>query len=429
MHICKDKRLMAGVLIACALVTSTLAGCGDDDEQPAHPGTSETDVVSNIDTDLPDAAHTSTTDAAQTDTPATQPDANEVDTEQPPLDPDQWLQDAFQGGPHAVAQLEFDFVDTSRGSPARGDNPATDNRLLHTTLWFPETIDQPMPVVLWAHGKGSGRLDNDDTAELLASWGYLVAAPDFPGTTRNIPGDDALQDVANQPSDLSFILDTLLTHTQSDETPWGGHVDGDTVIVGGVSLGAMTSLAIAWIPAFADPRVDAIIALAPPGCYLPRPRWTSSPVPMLVMVGTSDALLRFESQGDVPFNDAPPETSVVVTLDRGSHLGFGDISGRLLNGLDHPDALGCDTTDGQLNNEVLAPLVESLGGPDRATVEAECQVPCVGDESNGVSMRPARQGELTRAAVLTFVRSVAEDVGSLDQLRAGIDAQPDALVR
>lgn len=135
-----------------------------------------------------------------------------------------------------------------------------------------------------------------------------------------------------------------------------------------------------------------------------------------------------QSQAEIPFSDAPADTSVLVTLVDGSHLGFGDIA-RVLEGLDHPDSFGCDTTDGQLHNGVLGPLSENLGGPDAATVELECQAPCVGDEALGVSMRPSRQGRLSRAAVMTFVRTIVEGEGSLQELRDGMAAQPDAFIR
>src|SRR5215203_1306470 len=82
-----------------------------------------------------------------------------------------------------------------------------------------------------------------------ADAGYVVAAPAFPHTNDENPPPYLIEDVVNQPADISFGLDELLAR---------GLGDGNRVGVGGYSLGAETALAVGLHPRYADPRVRAV---------------------------------------------------------------------------------------------------------------------------------------------------------------------------
>ena len=125
-------------------------------------------------------------------------------------------------------------------------------RHLPTTVHVPEAGARA-PLIVFGHGFwGHPR----KFTRLLARWvdaGYVVAAPAFPHTNDESPPPYLIEDVANQPADVSFVLDQLLAR---------GLGDGQRVGVGGFSLGAETALAVGLHPRYADPRIRAVVAVA-----------------------------------------------------------------------------------------------------------------------------------------------------------------------
>lgn len=153
------------------------------------------------------------------------------------------------------------------------------------------------PVVLLSHGYASGRYQNVGLAELLASHGYVVAAPDHAGNTMGdmvfgISAEDRAQSALDRPQDLSRVLDVLA----SELAPRVGAIDPARVAVIGHSYGGRAALAMvgarfdgarqqrecaagaegdrrcAMVPVFGprgyryrDPRVKAAVLLTPAG--------------------------------------------------------------------------------------------------------------------------------------------------------------------
>jgi predicted dienelactone hydrolase len=128
----------------------------------------------------------------------------------------------------------------------------TRDRRLPTTVYVPEA-GANAPLIVFGHGMwGHPR----KFTRLFARWveaGYVVAAPAFPHTNDERPPPYVIEDVVNQPADVSFVLDELLAR---------GLGDGKRVGVGGYSLGAETALAVGLDPRYADPRVRAVVAVA-----------------------------------------------------------------------------------------------------------------------------------------------------------------------
>lgn len=107
------------------------------------------------------------------------------------------------------------------------------------------------PVVVISHGLASSPQDYRQQAEHLASYGYLVAVPQHPGSDRaqiqNLMGGYRrevfeINEFVDRPQDISYVLDELEKRNASE---YGGRLDLDSVGVMGYSFGGYTALALA----------------------------------------------------------------------------------------------------------------------------------------------------------------------------------------
>lgn len=229
-----------------------------------------------------------------------------------------------------------------------------DKRPLYEIAAHPDAdagADGPYPVVLFSHGFAGFPEQSADLVTHLASWGFVVVAPDH--VERSLGGQlgTAAEGVAERedPEVLSASLDAALALKDS---PLTGLLDEDMVTVAGHSAGA----GAAYREASAEPRVKAFIAYsignrtedgeAPP----PVPD-----VPGMVMAGTKDNIIPFTASEEVYDGMRPPK--YFVKIEGAGHLVFSDIcligkdQGGLVGlvgeiGLDLPDNLLALASDG-----------------------------------------------------------------------------------
>ena len=114
------------------------------------------------------------------------------------------------GGALDVTRSERVWVDSTRRTPPNGTFRGAPMRTLRTLLWQ-SAAAAAMPIVVMAHGFGALPEDFDAFAGNVAAAGFIVAAPEFPLTNRNPPGERlGINDLNNQPGDLSFVITQLL---------------------------------------------------------------------------------------------------------------------------------------------------------------------------------------------------------------------------
>lgn len=152
------------------------------------------------------------------------------------------------------------FVDTSRRTvPA--DGAPLRSRILATTIYRPNGAG-PFPLILFSHG-----LDGhpEKFTKLFTAWadaGFAVAAPAFPRTNSHAENPSSnVGDVAQQPADVSFVLDNLLAMNKQPESRLFRAIDDRKIGAGGLSLGGLTTYFLAYDPCCRDQRVRAVEVL------------------------------------------------------------------------------------------------------------------------------------------------------------------------
>ena len=310
------------------------------------------------------------------------------------------------------------FVDASRPTQASPPFAGAPDRRLDTWIWYPAAtegdgpIDDaeplaggPWPLIVYSHGT-YGRPDNaTHFIEHLVRNGYVVAAPAFPLTSSvahtQLPAAD-VTDAGSQPGDVSFVIDSLLSHPRL-----GRLIDAERIGATGISLGGITTYFLSFGIPTRDERIKASAPIAggdPPYAalsfglgfagVLPAPLST----PALLLVGDADV---FEAQTGGPAAAyarlLAPKYQVMIGA--APHVWFGD--------RDHvpPDDINPDCIWFENNTGAQPPMCAER----RPLIE------------------PARQKEITRHALLAFFDGyLKDDAEALERLRA-IGATFDAV--
>jgi dienelactone hydrolase len=311
---------------------------------------------------------------------------------------EEWL----QGGPFAVGFSDFVLVDESRETMANGDAPELSNRTFPTSVWYPENGEGNYPLVIHSHGFVSERTDLAYVAELLASHGYVVAAANYPLTAGGTPGGPNADDLVNQPTDVSFLIDSLLQLSGSDK-PFAGELDPSRIALMGYSLGGITTTLATYHPRLRDPRVAAAISIAGPSAGLVSKFYETTDVPFMMIAGTLDALIDFEYNAAVIPKRV--QNSVLIGIEGGTHLGFGSISEPWLRLMNHPDGLGCTAVLSNLGSDPNAAFVVLGDESDGIVLDSDTPALC---ETMPIekALHPARQQMVTSIAALSFFEFV-----------------------
>ena len=310
-------------------------------------------------------------------------------------------------GLHPVGVSTRTYIDPSRPTSPNTDYPGAPDRTLVTEIWYPAVsagrdtaVDDtagPYPIVMHSHGFTSFRTGMGQVASRLASHGYIVASIDYPLTNISAPGGPTVADVHNQPGDMSYVIDQLLTDFSSAADP---------VEIGsmGLSLGGLTTWIATYHPEFRDPRIRAAIGMAAPACMFKKSFFKTTETPRLVLHGSTDLIVPARENGRRAFKGGKA-TRHYALLDNASHTGFTAVASAFDQEV-HFDAIGCtflessgfgDGVDGETNS------FEALGGSENGVRSGlRCPSPCADGVPAIPAMTAARHHQLTSEAVVAF---------------------------
>lgn len=187
-----------------------------------------------------------------------------------------------------IERQQLDLADPSRPVGSGGEQLSS-SRPLPTTVTSPAGPGRH-PLILLVHGYGVGPERYQQLADHLAREGAVVAAPSFPleDPARGFPLDRS--SLSEEARDASFVISALLVG------PLGSRIDEQHVSVLGHSDGADVALLLGYDPPTEDPRISAVVAIAPdPIAFEPRP---GGP-PLLLVHGSADEVVPPSSSDEV----------------------------------------------------------------------------------------------------------------------------------
>lgn len=330
--------------ITALLALVLLAGaCSSDDGDDAASTTTE-------------AEGTATTEAPDAEAPAegaayAERGPNEVGVHTLALDDGRRVVAWYPADESAAEQPTQIFDIASLLSPTLQERIPADKRPQYEIDAHPgaePAADGPYPVVLFSHGFAGYPEQSASLVTHLASWGFVVVAPDH--VERSLSGllGTAAQGVEERedPEVLSAALDAALADGELDGSPLADLLDPEQVAVAGHSAGASA----AYLTASAEDRIDAFIAYSVgnrsrSGEAAERPVPT---VPGMVMLGDGDETIPAEASREVFAGMETPKA--LLEIAGGGHLVFADIC---LVGRDQGGLTG-------LISEIGLPIPENL---------------------------------------------------------------------
>ena len=250
------------------------------------------------------------------------------------------------------------FVDTSRPTQPNGPYPGAPTRTLSCIIWYPaaaatggaseieclggiapdqgghvtrctvnpdaplDTAAAPYPLIVFSHGFDNGASATTSFAQVLAEYGYVVVAPDFPLSNHDAPGGATVADVPAQAGDVAFLISVLLDQVADARSPFPGAIDADRVGAAGRSLGGSTTLMATHNAMYLDSRIRASAAVSPGWVvqtllYGTEGYFTGIDTPLLIIGGSEDHTAPFPTNDQPPYDLANPPKFLVELFGEG----------------------------------------------------------------------------------------------------------------
>lgn len=133
-------------------------------------------------------------------------------------------------------------------------------RRIDVMVWRPEGQKGPLPLIIYSHGTFGHANNAMHLVKALVDAGYVVAAPEYPLTSRRAYTRITFADVSDlseQVRDLGFIITSL-----TGDATLGKFIDSARIGTTGHSLGAVTSYFGSFSARLRDPRIKATAPIA-----------------------------------------------------------------------------------------------------------------------------------------------------------------------
>ena len=209
--------------------------------------------------------------------------------------------------PKPATHVHLDLVDRTRPAvdPISVRNAPV--RSLPTELYLPHTRG-PVPLIVFAHGYDG---DPSKFTQLFEYWsdaGFAVVAPRFPITyTGAATGPLArASDYSEQPADLTFVLDRVLT------SRWKFRIDARRIGAAGLSLGGATIWGLIGNSCCRDTRVKAAIVMDGIQLGFNAGTRVANRMPLLMFHADHDYALPYPSAVTAYTTAAPPKYFVTI---------------------------------------------------------------------------------------------------------------------
>lgn len=291
------------------------AACGDDDTGPPGEAITATPAGSEAAEDaiaqtVPDYSERGPFDVGVTT--LTLADDRPVDVWYP----------AAEGATEGAEQFSHNLNDPWPES-IRAKVPVVDDILVGAYPEVEASSDGPFPVILESHGFGSSRRDGSLNHSHLASWGFVVIAPEhFERNRATVVGQPVEFDELESAVVLSNALELAEQESKTAGSLLQGTIDAELVAVDGISAGGRAALEFG-----ADPRVDAIIARAPAGPEVLAPPPEGS---VLLIASDRDSLIELPLVEAMYGQLAGPRRLAVIL--NGGHNTFSDACAQIRAG-------------------------------------------------------------------------------------------------
>ncbi|MEH1807149.1 alpha/beta hydrolase [Nostoc sp.] len=242
-------------------------------------------------------------------------------------------------------------------------NDLSRQRRFPADIYLP-TAQTPRPIIVISHGLGSDRTSFAYLAEHLASYGFVVAVPEHPGS--NSQQIQALlagiadrvtnpRELIDRPLDIKFLLDKL-TRLSKSNSKFRGRLNLEQVGVVGQSFGGYTALALAGAkinfeqlkadcPALentlnvslllqclavnlpnaqynlSDPRIKAAIAIDPVvSSIFGQASLSQIKIPVMIVSGSSDTVAPALTEQIEPFTWLTTQNKYLALINGGTHF-------------------------------------------------------------------------------------------------------------
>ena len=232
-------------------------------------------------------------------------------------------------GPYNVGVRTVAFTKDSVVSPGTP-------RELDTVIWYPTTADAapidnaldgvidapvdvsggPYPLLLFSHGSCGYPAQSTFLTPLIASYGYVVAAPPHPGNTIfEFPACAAGigPSFQERPQDIIFVTDELLAATADDKSPFFAAIDPLRIGMSGHSFGGLTTFLVQGI----DARFRVAVPMAPAAFAN-----AALTVPSLMVLGAVDSRVNNVANRQAYANSSAPKLK--VEIEHAGHYAFSD---------------------------------------------------------------------------------------------------------